>query len=60
MSLKTIRESKGIKACSVAEHIGVSRQTYSKYEADPESMTIAQAKAVCSYIGTDLDDIFLA
>lgn len=59
MGLKAIRESKGIKAGTVAQHIGVSRQTYSKYEASPENMTIAQARAVCDFIGVELDDIFL-
>lgn len=56
-TLKEAREAKGIKQNAVAEAIGVSRQTYAKYEANPESMTIAQARAVCNFIGGDIEFI---
>lgn len=60
MSLKEIRESKGIKQTAIAKHLGVSRQTYSRYEADPCQMSINQAQAVCKFIGCTIDDIFLS
>ena len=43
----------------MAEHLGVSRQTYSRYENKQEKMSIEQAKAVCSFLHCDLADIFL-
>ena len=58
-TLKAARESRGIKQKAVAEHLGVSRQTYSRYENKQEKMSIEQAKAVCSFLNCDLADIFL-
>lgn len=60
MQLKEAREAKGIKQAAVANALGVSRQTYSKYEQDQSSMTISQARAACKFIGVSMDDIFLA
>lgn len=58
-TLKEYRESKGVKQVAVAEHIGVSRATYAKYEDDQEAMSIGQAKAVCDFLGCSVNDIFL-
>lgn len=58
-TLKEYRESKGVKQLAVAEHIGVSRATYAKYEDNQESMSIGQAKAVCEFLGCSVSDIFL-
>ncbi|MBX9035076.1 helix-turn-helix transcriptional regulator [Gordonibacter massiliensis (ex Traore et al. 2017)] len=58
-TLKEYRESKGVKQLAVAEHIGVSRATYAKYEDNQESMSIGQAKAVCEFLGCSMNDIFL-
>ncbi|MDR2108944.1 MAG: helix-turn-helix domain-containing protein [Coriobacteriales bacterium] len=58
-SLRTFRESRGIKLTAVAEHLGVSRQTYSHYEKHPERMSVHQAQAACSFLGCGLSDIFL-
>lgn len=58
-TLKEARESRGVKQKSVAEHLGVSRQTYSRYENMQEKMSIEQAKAVCAFLHCDLADIFL-
>lgn len=58
-SLKEIRESKGIKQAYVAEQLGISRQTLSRYEADQDNLTIGQAKALCHILGCELTDIFL-
>lgn len=58
-TLKDIRKSKGIKQIAVASHLGVSRTTYAKYEDDQEFMSVGQAKAVCSFLGCNVEDIFL-
>lgn len=57
-TLKEAREAKGIKQLSVADHIGVARQTYAHYEEHPERMRIEQAEQVCDYIGVPFDSIF--
>lgn len=58
-TLKEVRESKGIKIGYVADQLGISRQTYSKYEENQEKMTISQAKAVCEILGCSIEEIFL-
>lgn len=57
-TLKEIRESKGIKQGAVADHLGVIRQTYASYEQKQEKMSVAQAKAVCAFIGCSIDEFF--
>ena len=57
-TLKEARERRGIKQIAVAEALGVTRQTYAKYEIDGRDMSIAQAKKACEFIGCDISDIF--
>lgn len=59
-SLKEVRESKGVKQLAVANHLGVSRQTYSSYESHPESMSVEQARAVCEFLHVSVTDIFFS
>lgn len=58
LTLKEARESRGIKQIAVADAINVTRQTYAKYEDEPQNMTILQAQAACDFIGVDISDIF--
>lgn len=58
-TLREIREANGVKANAVANHLGVTRPTYKKYEDNPSIMSIAQAKAVCEFLHIPLDQIFL-
>lgn len=58
-TLKEAREAKGIKIKAIADHLGITRQTYSNYEANQNKMSIEQAKAVCDFIGCSVDEIFL-
>ena len=48
----------GVKQYAIANAIGVSRQTYSKYEKDPSQMTVGQAISVCNFLGVKMDDVF--
>ena len=57
-TLKEAREAKGIKIGVIADHLGITRQTYSKYEKDPSKMNVNQAKAACDFIGCSMSDIF--
>ena len=59
-TLKQYREQKGVKQLAVAEHLGVSRQTYASYEEDQERMSVGQAKAACAFLGIPIEEIFLA
>ena len=59
-ALAKARERRGIKKSHVKDELGVSYPTYMKYEKDPDSMTVAQAKKVCAIIGCDFSEIFLA
>lgn len=58
-TLKEIRESRGVKQIAIAEHMGITRQTYASYEENPRSMTIDQALAVCAFLHCKVSDIFL-
>lgn len=57
-TLREARESKGIKQVAVANALKIARQTYAKYESDPQLMTVAQAQAACDFIQCDINDIF--
>lgn len=59
MTLKEIREARGVKQVAIAEHLGITRQTYASYEENPRSMTINQALAVCEFLHCNVGDIFL-
>ena len=54
-TLKEFREKKGVKKQAVADHLGVTRQTYSNYENNQEAMSIGQARAVCAFLGAPLE-----
>jgi putative transcriptional regulator len=59
-TLKEVREERGIKQLAVAEHLGIARQTYAGYEDNPQSMSIAQAQAVCKFLHCPIEEIFLS
>lgn len=58
-NLQAAREIRGVTQKAVADYIGVTRQTYARYEAEQERMTIEQAKAVCEFLHCSITDIFL-
>lgn len=57
-TIKEARERRGIKQYAVADHIGITRQTYAKYEENPDLFSIEQAKAACDFIGVNPAEIF--
>ena len=57
--IEQIRKSKGVKLQAVANAVGVSRQTYSRYEKNPDLLTYGQARAIADFLGVKVSDIFL-
>lgn len=58
MTLREMRELRGVKQSAVAEAVGVTRQTYAKYEAEPRTMPLGKAEDVCAFLHCDIADIF--
>ncbi len=57
-TLKEVRKDKGVKQRAVADHLKISRQSYSRYENNPEKMPIGLALAACDFLGVNVRDIF--
>lgn len=55
LDVRTLRMRAGMTQDECADELGVSRQTWIRYERNPERMTIGQAAAVCSILGTTLE-----
>lgn len=54
IALKAYRKKLGISQDRMAKKIGVCRETYIKYEADPDRMTIEHLKRFCEVLGITL------
>lgn len=50
--LRRVREAKGLELQDVADHVGIPKNTYAKYETR-SMIPIAYLKAVCDRLGTD-------
>ena len=59
MTLREIRESKGVKKGAVAWAIGVSYPTYKAYEENTEKMPAGKLAQACEFLGCSREDIFL-
>ena len=59
LTLKDARFRRGLKMYAVADAIGVTRQTYARYEEHPGAMPLEKAMAACEFIGCDVSEIFL-
>lgn len=57
-SLKMARQFAGLTQMEMAEKIGVSRDTYRRIEASPETATISQGKKIAAVTGVSFDAIF--
>lgn len=56
-TLKQARIGAGLTHQEIAAKIGMCAQTYSKYEKNPESMSIEKAYAFSEAVGLKLEDI---
>lgn len=59
LTLREMRESRGIKKGTVAKAVGVSYPTWQRYEEHPELMTWEQINKACSALFCKPEDIFL-
>lgn len=59
-TVRDIRVERGITQKKMADELGISRQTYALYEANPGQMTIEIARKVCFLLGMPYNDIFFA
>ena len=57
LTLREARERRGVKQLAVAKAVGVSRQTYAKYEENPRNMTVSAAKKACEFLGYEVWEI---
>ncbi|MEE1158646.1 MAG: helix-turn-helix transcriptional regulator [Atopobiaceae bacterium] len=56
-SLKELRDRKGMTQETIARYLGITRQTYAKYEQEPEKLTIDQAIVLCDILDCDFDSL---
>ena len=59
-TLMEIRRDNGVTQKAVAEKLGVTRQTYARYEQQQDQMSIEQAKSACRFLHCDIADVFFA
>lgn len=58
-SVKQARRLVGYTQVEMAEKLGVSRDTYRRIEAKPETATILQGQKIAEITGISFDSIFL-
>lgn len=58
MDLKEARKKARYSQQDAADHLGISRPTYAKMEADPGSVAISDAKKLAEFFGVEVEDIF--
>lgn len=58
MELKEARMIAKLTQEEVAGHLGVTRQTYAKMEASPETIEMGEAYVLARLFGVGIDEIF--
>lgn len=58
LTLKQARLCAEVNQSELAKAIGVSRYTYMQIEKNPDRATVAQAKAISSFLKVPYDEIF--
>ena len=58
LTLKKARLLAEVSQADLAKAVGMSRSTYLKIEKNPDTATVAQAKAISEFLGTSYDEIF--
>ena len=57
-TVKQARVLRGKTQAEMAKYLGVCKDTYRAIEQNPCRTTVPQAKAICEYLGFELDQIF--
>lgn len=58
MTLERARKDVGLTQQDMADELGVSRPTYAKIEANPDTATVLQAKRICEVLSRPYERIF--
>ncbi len=58
MTLEQARKDAGLTQQNMADELGVSRPTYAKIEANPDTATVLQAKRICEVLSRPYERIF--
>ena len=58
LRMKAARAGRGLSQASLAEQVGVTRQTISAVESGDYNPTIALCVRICRALGVTLDDLF--
>lgn len=57
-SIRDVRVDLGLTQADMAAKLGITRQTYAKWEEYPGIMTVDAARRVCCILGRQFSDIF--
>lgn len=58
LTLKQARLIREKRQCEMAKMLNIHVQTYRRFEADPDKVTIGQAKAISKYLNVPWSEIF--
>ncbi|QHT61733.1 helix-turn-helix transcriptional regulator [Paenibacillus lycopersici] len=58
LTVKQARQLKGWTQKRVAAELGVHRQTFSKWESNPDEMPVGKAKQFSKLVDRSVDEIF--
>lgn len=58
MEIVEARKNAKLTQEEVAGHLGITRQTYSKMESSPETISMGEASKLAQLFGVSVDDIF--
>lgn len=57
-TLRKAREKAGLSQQTMADQLGISRQTYASIEANPSKATVLQARRICQLLSKNYERIF--
>lgn len=58
MTLKQARRFRNVTIREIANHLGISSQSYIKWEKNPDMIRLGYAKMICDYLDFDMNEIF--
>lgn len=58
MTLKQARRFRNVTIREIASYLGVSSQSYIKWEKNPDMIRLGYAKLICEFLDFDMNEIF--